>query len=177
MRQPSELEKDAAVDRVEPPTSGSIPVGSVRKEMRKGDDRGLHRSRFGYISTPLHVPPTARPDYLTTIHKTGLGAEKWTLGFAARAIAGCLLCFGQVQDGGPGQSRTADQRFRKPLLYPSELQGRCEANSLSHAEFLRQEEANRGTMRLSPLRMRAEECEFHRRVSRPPWPTESLLDG
>jgi integrase len=27
-------------------------------------------------------------------------------------------------DGGPGQSRTADQRFRKPLLYPSELQGR-----------------------------------------------------
>ena len=26
-------------------------------------------------------------------------------------------------DGGPGQSRTADQRFRKPLLYPSELQG------------------------------------------------------
>ena len=26
--------------------------------------------------------------------------------------------------GGPGQSRTADQRFRKPLLYPSELRGR-----------------------------------------------------
>src|SRR5215831_2742912 len=26
-------------------------------------------------------------------------------------------------DGGPGQSRTADQRFRKPLLYPSELRG------------------------------------------------------
>ena len=25
--------------------------------------------------------------------------------------------------GGPGQSRTADQRFRKPLLYPSELRG------------------------------------------------------
>ena len=27
--------------------------------------------------------------------------------------------------GGPGQSRTADLRFRKPLLYPSELRGRC----------------------------------------------------
>src|ERR1700761_7161223 len=27
------------------------------------------------------------------------------------------------ENGGPGQSRTADQRFRKPLLYPSELQG------------------------------------------------------
>jgi hypothetical protein len=27
--------------------------------------------------------------------------------------------------GGPGQSRTADLRFRKPLLYPSELQGRA----------------------------------------------------
>jgi hypothetical protein len=25
--------------------------------------------------------------------------------------------------GGPGQSRTADLRFRKPLLYPSELRG------------------------------------------------------
>src|SRR6516165_9428505 len=29
-----------------------------------------------------------------------------------------------IWDGGPGQSRTADQRFRKPLLYPSELRGR-----------------------------------------------------
>ena len=27
-------------------------------------------------------------------------------------------------DGGPGESRTPDQRFRKPLLYPSELQAR-----------------------------------------------------
>ena len=25
--------------------------------------------------------------------------------------------------GGPGRSRTADQRFRKPLLYPTELRG------------------------------------------------------
>jgi integrase len=32
--------------------------------------------------------------------------------------------------GGPGQSRTADLRFRKPLLYPSELQGRTQAVSL-----------------------------------------------
>jgi hypothetical protein len=29
----------------------------------------------------------------------------------------------RIVHGGPGQSRTADQRFRKPLLYPSELQG------------------------------------------------------
>jgi len=36
------------------------------------------------------------------------------------------------KDGGPGQSRTADQRFRKPLLYPSELRGRSEVISLSH---------------------------------------------
>ena len=28
-----------------------------------------------------------------------------------------------MPDGGPGQSRTADLRFRKPLLYPSELRG------------------------------------------------------
>src|SRR5271156_427732 len=30
-------------------------------------------------------------------------------------------------NGGPGRSRTADQRFRKPLLYPTELRGRCES--------------------------------------------------
>ena len=28
--------------------------------------------------------------------------------------------------GGPGRSRTADQRFRKPLLYPTELRGHVE---------------------------------------------------
>ena len=27
------------------------------------------------------------------------------------------------KDGGPGRSRTADQQFRKPLLYPTELRG------------------------------------------------------
>ena len=37
--------------------------------------------------------------------------------------------------GGPGRSRTADQRFRKPLLYPTELRGRSVA-SLSHAGLL-----------------------------------------
>jgi hypothetical protein len=30
-----------------------------------------------------------------------------------------------AQDGGPGRSRTADQQFRKLLLYPTELRGRC----------------------------------------------------
>ena len=34
--------------------------------------------------------------------------------------------------GGPGQSRTADQRFRKPLLYPSELQGHETNPIISH---------------------------------------------
>ena len=29
-----------------------------------------------------------------------------------------------ITSGGPGRSRTADQRFRKPLLYPTELRGR-----------------------------------------------------
>ena len=29
-----------------------------------------------------------------------------------------------VSNGAPGQSRTADNRFRKPVLYPSELPGR-----------------------------------------------------
>src|ERR1700690_4224685 len=28
------------------------------------------------------------------------------------------------ENGGPGESRTPDKRFRKPLLYPSELQAR-----------------------------------------------------
>ena len=38
----------------------------------------------------------------------------------------------EINNGGPGQSRTADLRFRKPLLYPSELRGRCEFAPLSH---------------------------------------------
>ncbi len=37
------------------------------------------------------------------------------------------------ENGGPGRSRTADQRFRKPLLYPSELRGQSGVTSLSHA--------------------------------------------
>jgi hypothetical protein len=38
----------------------------------------------------------------------------------------CLLRFasGAVQNGGAGESRTPDLRFRKPPLYPSELQPR-----------------------------------------------------
>ena len=36
------------------------------------------------------------------------------------------------RDGGPGQSRTADLRFRKPLLYPSELRGRVYNQQLSN---------------------------------------------
>ena len=40
-------------------------------------------------------------------------------------------------DGGPGQSRTADQRFRKPLLYPSELRGQCDVTPLSHVSLAR----------------------------------------
>ena len=31
---------------------------------------------------------------------------------------------GVQRTGGPGETRTPDQRFRKPLLYPSELQAR-----------------------------------------------------
>jgi hypothetical protein len=41
-------------------------------------------------------------------------------------------------DGGPGQSRTADLRFRKPLLYPSELRGQCDVTPLSHVSLRRQ---------------------------------------
>ena len=35
------------------------------------------------------------------------------------------------QDGSPGVIRTPDQRFRKPLLYPSELQGHAVRNHYS----------------------------------------------
>jgi hypothetical protein len=41
-------------------------------------------------------------------------------------------------NGGPGRSRTADQRFRKPLLYPTELRGRCSLTRLSHAGLPKQ---------------------------------------
>jgi hypothetical protein len=39
------------------------------------------------------------------------------------------------EDGSPGQSRTADLRFRKPLLYPSELQGHCDVTPLSYVNL------------------------------------------
>ena len=37
----------------------------------------------------------------------------------------CYRCLeaGQSMNGSPGRSRTCDLRFRKPSLYPSELQG------------------------------------------------------
>jgi hypothetical protein len=40
-----------------------------------------------------------------------------------------------LERGGPGQSRTADLRFRKPLLYPSELRGQWEIAPLSHDDL------------------------------------------
>ena len=33
-------------------------------------------------------------------------------------------------NGGPGQSRTADTQFRKLLLYPSELRGQLQRNPI-----------------------------------------------
>jgi integrase len=45
--------------------------------------------------------------------------------------------FAEVADngGGPGRSRTADQRFRKPLLYPTELRGHCDVAPLCHVSL------------------------------------------
>ena len=42
---------------------------------------------------------------------------------------------GRIQGGSPGVTRTPDQRFRKPLLYPSELRGHFDVSSLSHADL------------------------------------------
>ena len=39
--------------------------------------------------------------------------------------------------GGPGVSRTRDLRFRKPLLYPSELRGHCDVTPLCHVSLRR----------------------------------------
>src|SRR5215469_16300180 len=45
-----------------------------------------------------------------------------TSSYSARERFGTTLGLTQ-NNGGPGQIRTADLRFRKPSLYPSELQG------------------------------------------------------
>jgi hypothetical protein len=37
-----------------------------------------------------------------------------------------------IESGGPGRSRTADQRFRKPLLYPTELRGHIYKQQLNN---------------------------------------------
>ena len=44
---------------------------------------------------------------------------------AGRAIRQSQLLANKGKAGGPGESRTPDKRFRKPLLYPSELQARA----------------------------------------------------
>src|SRR5437764_163985 len=43
----------------------------------------------------------------------------------------------RVRHGSPGVTRTPDQRFRKPLLYPSELRGHSDATPLSHVSLRR----------------------------------------
>ena len=48
------------------------------------------------------------------------------------------------KNGGPGESRTPDKRFRKPLLYPSELQAlgvfyRIQANCVENRKWNLQE--------------------------------------
>ena len=55
------------------------------------------------------------------------------------------------RSGGPGQSRTADQRFRKPLLYPSELRGQLDVVALSHGTFPRQKWPRLPLWRLFPI--------------------------
>src|SRR5579872_3329652 len=54
------------------------------------------------------------------------------LSVSARALPDWRYLFVLGWNGGPGQSRTADLRFRKPLLYPSELRGQGEFAPLSH---------------------------------------------
>src|SRR5438270_12654425 len=48
------------------------------------------------------------------------------------------LCLrnGPDWNGGPGRSRTADQRFRKPLLYPTELRGHSARLAVIGAETI-----------------------------------------
>ena len=43
------------------------------------------------------------------------------------------------RNGSPGVSRTPDLRFRKPLLYPSELRGHYEVTSLCHVSLPKSE--------------------------------------
>jgi hypothetical protein len=55
-----------------------------------------------------------RPDACNSLCWTDLGSET-----------------GGFETGGPGRSRTADLRFRKPSLYPSELRGRVSSLNAS----------------------------------------------
>jgi hypothetical protein len=75
-----------------------------------------------------------------------------------------------ANNGGPGRSRTADQRFRKPLLYPTELRGHCEVASLSHVNFktgIRQESPS-DSKTAQNSRQRANHQSYGNAVS---WPT------
>ena len=68
-----------------------------------------------------HIPPSGNEWQPT--HRRSRCALKFTRTFALG------------WDGGPGQSRTADLRFRKPLLYPSELRGQGNFSSILHTRL------------------------------------------
>jgi hypothetical protein len=67
------------------------------------------------VQASLQIPHCVRDD------NSGIGLDLEALGLwhiprpTSEKVAG--------KNGGPGQIRTADLRFRKPSLYPTELQG------------------------------------------------------
>jgi hypothetical protein len=56
-------------------------------------------------------------------------SKLWTADTFVDFEDGVALSSPEVGSGGPGESRTPDKRFRKPLLYPSELQAHTEVNA------------------------------------------------
>src|SRR4051812_605079 len=84
----------------------------------------------GSDKTAIGVPLVTMPAGLISTRTVSYRIQKSHVSLHAY---GRRLQERNVLDGGPGQSRTADQRFRKPLLYPSELQGhmdgRCERST------------------------------------------------
>jgi hypothetical protein len=79
-----------------------------------------------------HLVPSANISWVD-----GLDSAETTEQSATPAQLGTAEGEGQPvevieQDGGPGRSRTADLRFRKPSLYPSELRGHANVTLSYH---------------------------------------------
>ena len=83
--------------------------------------------------TPHHVQPRDRPASHTSVREWGTGRGRHVHPCEQRTSQGFSLQ--AVQRITPDRIRTCDLRFRKPMLYPTELRGRKKRAGLPASRY------------------------------------------